>query len=144
MPLARAENEILKPALLKYSQQKEAERKRAEEKMNELMKEESAPKLVNQHGQPIVTEDANPNLAPTVVLPKEKQPEGISITAVYKAQVYDVKALAQAVVEGTVPAEAILPNVSYLNKTAKALKDHMKWPGVKVFKEQSVRARTGG
>lgn len=157
LPLERAENEILKPALLKYSAKKEAERKAAEEQVNKMLAEEAEKKrkaeeearaktaLLDGAGQPLPPAEPvePPPVVPTIVLPKTEEPKGISYVTTYAAEVVDFKALVKAVVDGTVPEDAIMPNMSFLNNRAKVLKNLLNWPGVAVKEERNVRATSG-
>lgn len=167
-PLERAENEILKPALLRYSAKKEAERKAAEDNLNRLMAEEAERKrqaeeaerkkqeeeraktaLLTPTGDIIPPTEPPPPPPPpvqvaTIVLPKAEEPKGISYVITYAAEVTDLSALLQAVINGTVPIDAIQPNMSFINNRAKTLKNLMSWPGVVVKEERNVRATSGG
>lgn len=137
-PLERAENEILKPALLRYSAKKEAERKAAEENLNRVIAEEAERNRQAQEERPELTSQPVP--IATVVLPKAEEPKGISYVITYAAEVTDLNALLQAVINGTVPIEAIQPNMSFINNRAKTLKTLMSWPGVVVKEERNIRA----
>ena len=135
-PLERAENEILKPALLRYSDRKAAERKAAEEQMNRMLADEA---IKNQVG-----ELSSPLPSPVVVLPKVEEPKGISYVTTFSAEVVDFKALLKAVLDGTVPEDAIQPNMSFINQRARSLKTLMSWPGVEVKEKRSTRVTIGG
>lgn len=50
----------------------------------------------------------------------------------YSATVTDIKALAKAVLDGKVPAMAIMGNETFLNAQARQLKETMAYPGVQV------------
>lgn len=50
----------------------------------------------------------------------------------FSAEVFDVKALARAVLAGQVPVQAIKGDEVFLNAQARMLKETMNWPGVKV------------
>jgi hypothetical protein len=56
------------------------------------------------------------------------------------AQRESLKQLVTAVAAGEVPLEAILPNLPWLNKTAKALQRNMKYPGVAVWDDETERS----
>lgn len=127
-PLERAENEILKPALLRYSERREKERIAAEEKLNKMMQAEA---------------NGETQIIPTIVLPKPETPRGLSYYETYKAEVEDLEALVKAVANKEVPIDAIQPNMSFINNKAKALKDNFNYPGVVVKKEKTVRASGG-
>lgn len=78
-------------------------------------------------------------MAPVVV---EAAPEaaGISYRTTWRAEVTDLKALAAAVLAGTVPAEAIVANDKYLGQVAKSLKGSVNWPGVRWIADRTVAA----
>lgn len=153
-PLARAENEFIKPAMLKYSQKKETERKAEEDRLNKIIADEAEEKrkkeeedrkknlIVDLKGQVITPSQPPPPppVVPTIVVPKQEAPQGISFVDSYVAEVFDLGALLRGVIEGTVPIEAIQANTSFINSRAKVLKNHMAWPGIRVNKIQNVRA----
>jgi uncharacterized membrane protein YqiK len=55
---------------------------------------------------------------------------GTSTQVRWNATVRDFKTLVDAVAKGSVPIEALLPNETFLNNQAKALKDNLQYPGV--------------
>lgn len=66
---------------------------------------------------------------------------GVSMRDNWAATVFDLRALCQAVVDGSVDIEAILPNQPYLNGLARALKGKLNIPGVRPVNNPSVSAR---
>lgn len=70
--------------------------------------------------------------APIVEAVEEEKLEGSYVRTTYSAEVTDIKALCQAVLEGKVSEEAVVGNIPFLNKLASALKEHMQVAGVVV------------
>jgi hypothetical protein len=68
---------------------------------------------------------------------------GLSFTEHWHAEVYDLKALLQAILDGKVHTDAIEPNLVYLNASARACKaEDLSIPGVKGVKETSSTVRS--
>jgi hypothetical protein len=76
-----------------------------------------------------------PTLAPAAKV------EGVSMRDCWTAEVTDIRALCQAVCEGRIDAQALLPNMPYLSGLAKALKQGMRIPGVRAVNNPVVAAR---
>lgn len=69
--------------------------------------------------------------------------QGVSYRDNWKAhESVDVKALAAAVANGSVPATFLVPNMTALNQFARATKGAQKVPGVRVWNDRQVTART--
>ena len=77
---------------------------------------------------------------PPVVMEKQRV-AGVTIRAVWKAEVTDLRALVKAIAEGKVPLAAIEVNLSFLNKQAGSLKGEMAYPGVRVYEDRQVGKR---
>lgn len=60
----------------------------------------------------------------------------------YKSEVYDLAALVQEVAAGRQPLTILLPNEKVLNQMAKALKEDMRIPGVRVINESTLVVKT--
>lgn len=86
---------------------------------------------------------AAPVEAPIVVVKPAASVAGVSFRDNWKAQVNDVRALARAVADGTVPAMAILPNQSFLDNQARATKGQLTYAGVRFYSEKVVSAGRG-
>jgi hypothetical protein len=112
-PLERAEKEILKPAIARFEQEQEK------------IRMETEARLKTETGFDIA-------------VPKETRMEGVSYRTTYFAMVTDVKALIQGVIDGSVPADAVSPNMKALNQAARSFKDTLNWPGVEVKSERVV------
>jgi hypothetical protein len=63
---------------------------------------------------------------------------GTSMRSYYGAEVFDLLALVKAVAAGTVPLDALTPNMVHLNGTARSLKTLMAYPGVRVTKREGI------
>ena len=66
---------------------------------------------------------------------------GISTRTTYSAEVTDLMALVKAVAAGAVPLVVLQADMKVLNAQAKALKEHLVYPGVKVVSSSSIAAR---
>ena len=77
---------------------------------------------------------------PPVVMEKQIIAD-VTIRAVWKAEVTDLRALVKAVAEGKAPLAAIEANLSFLNKQAGSLKAEMAYPGVRVYEDRQVGKR---
>lgn len=80
--------------------------------------------------------------APVPVAPVEAPTaiKGVSYAENWKAEVTNLKALLKGILEGIVPITAVQPDQSVLDKAAKAMKEHMTWPGVRAYMERVTRA----
>ena len=115
-PLKRAETEILKPALARY----EFEQQRIRKTQEETFKEQTGLE---------------------VVLPDAGKAPGISYRTTWYAEVSDPMALVKAISEGSIPINAISPNMPVLHSMAKNFKTGLNWPGVTVKSRREVSAR---
>lgn len=115
--------------------QEEAEKKRQEaiakaETLRAEGKEARAEKYEEKAASII-----SPQLAPTI------DKGGAVIKKLYRAEVYDLMALVKGIVDGKAPLLSIEPNMVLLNSQARALKDAMSYPGVKVICEDNLSIR---
>lgn len=116
----------------------------AEKKANEearRLAEEAALKEAEELEKEGKVEEAEavinePIEAPPVVIQKAT-PKGYGafIKENWYADVFDVRLLAKAVIDGIVPAESIQGNQTFLNNQARVLKQNMKYPGVSALKK---------
>lgn len=67
--------------------------------------------------------------------------EGVSTAAHWTWELTDFDALLRAVVAGSVPKEVLAVDAKYLNRIASAVKDTVKWDGLRFFDEGQVRFR---
>ena len=149
-PLVEAER-VLKGAVGTFEADQRLLRREEEERQRKLMEQQeqqlqfdnalaaenlgSSPEVVNAVlGTPVP-------VAPVVVGRMFERPAGVSTAEMYKAEVTDLLALCRAVADGRVSREFILPNMTALNGTARALKSTMSVPGVKVVVETVTRVR---
>ena len=147
-PLVEAEI-IIKPGISRYMA--ELERKRQEE---EDRQRKEAEKIAQEQAlaDAIEAEDAGASkeevdaiveapryVPPPVTLPPPKL-EGVSIRKIVKFEVVDMKALVKAIAAGQVPVEAVLPNNVVIGAQARSLKMALRWPGIRVWEEDSVAA----
>ncbi len=77
---------------------------------------------------------------PPVVMEKQIIAD-VTIRAVWKAEVTDLRTLVKAVAEGKAPLAAVEVNLSFLNKQAGSLKAEMAYPGVRVYEDRQVGKR---
>lgn len=68
--------------------------------------------------------------------------KGISKRSTWTAEVIDKEAFVRAVVEGIIPLRFIQVDQAELNKLARALKNDLSYPGVKVHEKKSIAVRT--
>ena len=66
---------------------------------------------------------------------------GASKRTTWSAETFDLMALAQAVIDGHAPAEAIQPNTTFLNQQARAFKRPNLYPGVRGVQKETIAAR---
>jgi hypothetical protein len=122
-----------------------AEQKRLDDLAAEAKRraDEEARKLM-QRGQVAeakqLREDAR--AIPVPVIPTEiPKAGGISYPVTYSAEVTNLVDFLGGILQGIIPIEAIQPNQPFLNTKAREMRDEMNWPGVKLIKEDSMRAR---
>jgi hypothetical protein len=65
---------------------------------------------------------------------------GIARRQNWHAEVTDLRALVRAVAEGRVPLTAIEANRTFLNSQARALRDELRYPGVRALPERTIAA----
>lgn len=85
-----------------------------------------------------VIEDAVTTPAPMPAV-RQRRAAGVSVPKRWKGRVLNMKALAKAVAEGRVPANALKPNESAINQAANAARGDLQWPGVETYPESHVR-----
>jgi hypothetical protein len=127
--------------------QQEAQRRAEEEAQriaDELALQQAA--AAEEAGAPdeIVTqilETPQPVIRPKVA-PVFQKASGLGQTTYYSAELVDVKALCKAVIDGTLPENAVLPNMVLANARARTEKDSFKMPGFKLVKQDGTRVST--
>lgn len=148
-PLTEAEGHI-KRAVLAYTLAEEAKRREAEAKLQEEARKERE-KLEAQAAKAAekgktekaaaLQERASAVVAP-IVAPSMPKVSGISTRITYKAEVTSKITLLKAIVEGKVPLVAVDINMAFLNTQARALKETLEYPGVKVVQETGLASRS--
>jgi hypothetical protein len=73
--------------------------------------------------------------------PRYQRAQGVVARTIYSARVVNLKALLRAVLDGTVPEQAIMANQTFLNAQARALKEAMQYPGVQLLREGTTTVR---
>lgn len=161
-PLATAES-TLKRVLLAYDQEQERKRReeqaRLQREAEEKAKEEARRAEEERRLQEaIAAEEAGdkeaakeileaPVVTPAVFVPPvvlattTPKVEGITKRQVWKCSVTDLMQLVRAVADGKAPLAAIEANTVFLGQQARSLKSEMKYPGVKVWPEDSLSGR---
>lgn len=76
---------------------------------------------------------------PVAVMPAKVQ--GLVTREVWKAEVEDLQAFLVAVIEGTIPSEAISVNTAWLREQATRHKGELRLPGVRVWSESTTAVR---
>ena len=147
-PLVEAEG-IIKPAIARYMAEVDRKRREAEDRQRkeaEKAAEEAALAAA------IEAEDAGaapeevtaiveaPVYIPPPVTPPPPKLSGISIRKIVKFEVTDLRALVKAVAAGQVPIEAVQANTTVIGAQARSLRLSLRWPGVRVWEEDSVAA----
>lgn len=130
-PLSRSESEILKPALIRWSDEQEMRRREEQERINRELKKQEEDRRLDFAGEleksgKLEQADAvisAPSTMPEVVLPKQTEVKGISYRTRYFAEVTDLKKLCEAIAAGLAPMEMIEPNWPVLNRVASAMKE---------------------
>jgi len=77
-----------------------------------------------------------PVFAPPAIVPEAPKAEGLSFRSNFRAEVSDLALLVKAVAAGEAPIGALLPNLPMLNQMARAMKQELRLPGVRVVEER--------
>ena len=80
-------------------------------------------------------------VAPVVALTVPKEEQSTAHVVTWGAEVFDLLALAKAVVDGTASLNCIQPDQTYLNGRARLEKGGLAIPGVKSVSTESLRAK---
>jgi len=129
---ARIRSEIERKA------REEAQKKEEEERLKRATEAEDAGKPEEEINKILDTPEP---IKPIVTMPTFQRAEGVGTRETWKAEVTDLKLLAQAVATGTVPVDAIQANMPYLNSKARLDKEGFSVPGVQDIKDGSVTVR---
>jgi hypothetical protein len=118
----------------------EEQRKKDEEARLDLAVEAEQNGATQKTVESILQKTASAAVAPVAGLIHQRT-KGISTQKRWRAEVYDLRALCQAIGEGTQPTELVLANMTALNSLARALKGAMNVPGVRAVSKGSVTAK---
>lgn len=151
-PLIEAEG-IIKPRLAAYHEEQERKRREEEEKTRaEALKKAEDDRLLDavsaeQSGMTDLSDSIleGPAYVPTIVTPQSNvvKMQGVSFRDSWKAEVFDMKALLKAVLDGRVPMNVIEVNTTVLNGLARSLKGQINYPGVRTVCEKVTSAGSG-
>lgn len=96
-----------------------------------------------ERSQQALEEAAAPPPPPPVVVEAAPKAAGTSVRVVWKAECVNLEALVKAAAGGDQLALACLaPDPKAIGQQARALKDRLKIPGIRVWREQSMAARS--
>lgn len=148
-PLRDAIN-VLSPAVSKYEYEArekariereriEREAKKAEEDRRLEMAAELEKSGKMEAAESVLEE---PIIAPPALVAEAPKVEGLSFQDYYSFEIEDFKKLIVAVAAGEIPVVALLPNDKFLGQQARSMKEHFKYPGVKLV--HSRRSRSAG
>lgn len=140
---------VLKSEIDRYINEQEQKRLAAEAEAARLAREEQE-RLANeaaeleQAGKKEEAEEVLNQAAfvqTPVIHTEAPKVQGISQTITYEAVLIDKMALIKAVAAGEVDPDVLLVDMKALNKRAKAMKEHLKIPGVESKKKTGISAR---
>lgn len=83
-----------------------------------------------------------PIIVPVVQGPPPPKAEGVSFRSQYRAEVTDLALLVKAVAGGEAPVSTLQANLTALNGLARAMKEELRIPGVRVIVERVAAVRT--
>lgn len=144
-PAVRAEH-ALKGALAAYEQE-QARLRRVAEALADAERMRLADELRQKTALQTEAGGIMASFAPEPVVavrpPRVEPPkaEGVSFRTQYRAEVVDFAALVQAVATGKAPLTMLQADQAELNRMARALRQAMDLPGVRVVEERIVAAR---
>jgi hypothetical protein len=147
-PLVEAEG-IIKPAIARYMAEAERKRREEEARLAEIARKQAEEAALaaaieaEEAGAPPEEVQAiveAPVFIPQPLAPPAPKLEGISIRKVVKFEVTDLLALVKAIAAGQVPVEAVEPASTVIGAQARSLRGSLRWPGVRVWEEDSVAA----
>lgn len=82
-----------------------------------------------------------PVIAPPSLIEESPKVDGLSFQDYYGFEVQDLMSLVIAVSRREVPLMALLPNEKFLGQQARSMKDHFKFPGVKLVHTRRSRSQ---
>ena len=146
--LQKAEGAI-KNAMLTFTQEQDRKRQEAQAKLDEAAAKErerlsTLADVQREKGQDKRAEateqrvESVPALTVTAPAPKVA---GIGTRTTWRAEVIDLRALARAVADGSVPLSFVAPNMAELNAAARLQRNALAIPGVSAMSEDTIVAR---
>lgn len=148
-PITEAERAI-KPKIGMYETEQrrkaEEERRRAEEEERKRREAELEASLEEAEADGASADEVQAIIDQPIPMPRVKpaptfqSAKGVATRCVYKAEVYDARALYRAVAEGAVSPNLVAPNMTALNQMARAMRDTMNIPGVRAVPDIQVAA----
>jgi hypothetical protein len=138
-PVAEAE-QIIKSKIADYTREMERIREEEEARLRQLALKDAQERQLNEallaeqlgNKEEVEAILAEPVMVPTVIVPKQEAPKGISITKVWKFRIKD---------EAKIPREYMIPDMVKIGAVVRALKDRANVPGIEVYADDSVRGR---
>lgn len=146
-PLADADRAI-QDGLLRYQQKVERDRRieeaRLAAKAREIAEEQQRKEAeaLRKAGEEEAAREVEAEVLPAPVVtwdaPAIPKVEGLQQRENWVGEVTDLKALVRAVAAGTVPIEAIEPNMKVIHAQAKSLHGAFKWPGCRAYDKGTI------
>lgn len=146
--LADAES-LIKRGMLSYQNEQERIRRAEQARLDEIARKErerlekraQAAEAKGQTEKAEALHEQAETVPVPVVAHAAPRVDGISTRETWSAEVTDMRALLQGVLDGKVPDVAVIADMKVLNAQARALKGAMNYPGVKAVSEKVVSAR---
>jgi colicin import membrane protein len=148
-PLIDAEGYV-KRAVLGYQQEQERIRRAAEAKAQEEARKErerleaQAAKAAEKGKveKAAALQTAAAAVVAPIIAPTTPKIAGLSTRTTYRADVTSKLELVKAVAAGSVPLNALEPNMTFLNNQARVLKEDLIYPGVRVVTDSGIASRS--
>lgn len=149
-PLQTAEA-FIKRGILGYQQAEETKRRELEAKAQEEARKEreklearaAKAEAAGKTEKAEALQVAAASVITPIVAPTTPKVAGISMRTTFRAEVVDKMELVKAVAAGTIPLNALDANMPFLNNQARAMKETLAYPGVKVVQETGIASRAG-
>lgn len=120
----------------------ERERRVKEEEERKATARAEKTELAGAQAAAGAVQDAIAAASAPVVLPEAAKAIGVSYRTSYDVEVESPEALIEAVLKGTVPREAVIPDTRFLKKQANAFQGRLNYPGVKVVTNRTLASRS--
>lgn len=166
-PLKKSENECsskVSQYMIEERRKRQEEERKAREEAERIAREEAEKLRIQQEENRLKTAEmldsqgfkeeaeqvlSEPEQTPAPIVqvtyqkPEEKEKvQGLHVRSSYSAEVYDLMALVKEVAAGRQPIACLEANTKFLNNQARALKNELRIPGVRVLEKNSTVART--